>query len=242
MNTKNVKVLNMKIELYDLSEVKGYVELVDSMGSALTPVNAARVSFGVQKEELDNKDKKLIKYLLKHNHTSPFEHNVISFKFKVPLFIARQHMRHRTWSFNEISRRYTQVDIDFYSPIHFRTQHDTNRQASNNDLVDPVLNVVQGTTANWETTASSALPRHVQSSLQLYNTMLHSGISKEQARMVLPQNLYTTYIGTCNLNNLIKFINLRDHEGAQEEIREVAQACRKIAQTQWPEIMALYER
>tara|TARA_A100000164_G_C21831781_1_gene735700 strand:- start:448 stop:1146 length:699 start_codon:yes stop_codon:yes gene_type:complete len=232
----------MKIELYDLSEVRGYVELIDSMGSNLTPVNAARVSFGVQKEELDDKDKKLIKYLLNHQHTSPFEHNLISFKFKVPLFVARQHMRHRTWSFNEISRRYTQVNIDFYSPISFRTQHKTNRQASNQDLVNPVLSVVQGATTNWETKASSALQRHVSDSLKLYQNMIDNGIAKEQARMVLPQNLYTTYIGTVNLNNLIKFINLRDHEGAQQEIREVAQACQKIAQTQWPEIMAHYER
>ena len=232
----------MKIELYESSNVKGYVELVDSMGSDLTPVNAARVSFGVQKDSLDDKDKKLIKYLLKHQHTSPFEHNVLTFKFKVPLFVARQHMRHRTWSYNEISRRYTKVDINFYSPSSFRTQHKTNRQASNEDFVDPVLNVVQGTTANWETTASSAVQRHIENSLKLYNSMLDSGISKEQARMVLPQNLYTTYIGSVNLNNLIKFINLRDHEGAQQEIREVAQACLKIAQTKWPQIMAHYER
>lgn len=232
----------MKIELYDLSEVRGYVELIDSMGSNLTPVNAARVSFGVQKEELDDKDKKLIKYLLNHQHTSPFEHNLISFKFKVPLFVARQHMRHRTWSFNEISRRYTQVDIDFYSPTSFRTQHKTNRQASNQDQVNPVLSVVQGATTNWETKASSALKRHVKDSLKLYQNMIDNGIAKEQARMVLPQNLYTTYIGTVNLNNLIKFINLRDHEGAQEEIRQVAIACRQIAQNLWPEIMAHYER
>ena len=231
----------MKIELYDCSEVKGYVELVNSMGTPLTPVNAARVSFGVQKETFDDKDKKLINFLLKHQHTSPFEHNVISFKFKVPLFVARQHMRHRTWSYNEISRRYTKVDIDFYSPTYFRTQHETNRQASNEDNIDPVLNVVQGATANWETTASAALKRHIQDSLKLYQSMLDNGVCKEQARMVLPQNLYTTYIGTCNLNNLIKFINLRDHEGAQEEIRQVAQACRQIAQNVWPEIMAFYQ-
>ena len=232
----------MKIDLYDVSKVKGYVKLIDSMGDLLTPVNAARVSFGVKKETLDAKDLKLIDYLIKHKHTSPFEHNVVSFEFQVPLFVARQHMRHRTWSFNEISRRYTKKDISFYEPNTFRTQHDTNRQASNNDLVDPVLSVVQGTTANWETKASAALKRHVEDSLKLYNNMLDAGICKEQARMVLPQNLYTTYIGTCNLSNLIKFIKLRDHEGAQEEIRQVAIACRQIVQQLWPEIIeALYK-
>ena len=232
----------MKIDLYDISDSKGYVKLLDSMGDLLTPVNAARVSFGVKKETLDNKDLKLINYLIKHKHTSPFEHNIVSFEFQVPLFVARQHMRHRTWSFNEISRRYTKKDISFYQPNAFRTQHDTNRQASNNDLVDPVLDVVQGATTNWETTASAALKRHVENSLKLYNNMLDNDICKEQARMVLPQNLYTTYIGTCNLSNLIKFIKLRDHEGAQEEIRQVAIACRQIVQQLWPEIIeALYK-
>lgn len=232
----------MKIDLYDISDSKGYVKLIDSMGDLLTPVNAARVSFGVKKETLDNKDLKLINYLIKHKHTSPFEHNIVSFEFQVPLFVARQHMRHRTWSFNEISRRYTKKDISFYQPNAFRTQHDTNRQASNNDLLNPVLSVVQGATTNWETKASAALKRHVQDSLKLYHNMLDSNICKEQARMVLPQNLYTTYIGTCNLSNLIKFIKLRDHEGAQEEIRQVAIACREIVQQLWPEIIeALYK-
>ena len=232
----------MKIDLYDVSKTKGYVKLVDSMGDLLTPVNAARVSFGVKKESLDDKDLKLVKYLIKHKHTSPFEHNIVSFEFQVPLFVARQHMRHRTWSFNEISRRYTKKDISFYMPQAFRTQHETNRQASNNELVNPVLDVVQGVTSNWETNASAALLRHVEDSLKLYNNMLENGICKEQARMVLPQNLYTTYIGTCNLSNLIKFIKLRDHEGAQEEIRQVAIACRQIVQQLWPEIIeALYE-
>tara|TARA_Y100000592_G_C5450154_1_gene308289 strand:- start:747 stop:1448 length:702 start_codon:yes stop_codon:yes gene_type:complete len=232
----------MKIDLYNVSKAKGYVKLIDSMGDLLTPVNAARVSFGVKKETLDTKDLKLIDYLIKHKHTSPFEHNVVSFEFQVPLFVARQHMRHRTWSFNEISRRYTKKDISFYEPNSFRTQHDTNRQASNDDLVNPVLDVVQGTTVNWETKASSALKRHVKSSLKLYDNMIDAGICKEQARMVLPQNLYTTYIGTCNLSNLIKFIKLRDHEGAQEEIRQVAIACREIVKQLWPEIIeALYK-
>lgn len=233
----------MKIDLYDVSEVKGYVELVDSMGSLLTPVNAARVSFGKESKELTQKDKKLINYLIKHQHTSPFEHNIVSFKFKVPLFVARQHMRHRTWSFNEISRRYTSIDLDFYNPNQFRSQHESNRQASNlEDLIDPNLELVQGSTTVWNTPASCALARHVKDSLNLYNKMLNEGICREQARMVLPQNLYTTYVGTVNLNNLIKFIKLRDHEGAQQEIQEVAVACKNIVKKLWPDVIqALYE-
>ena len=113
----------------------GTVEYVDHMGSELSVVNAARVSFGVEKETLDEKDKKLINYLMQHNHTSPFEHCTITMRFTVPLFIRSQHHRHRTWAYNEISRRYTSIDMKFYSPPAFRTQHKSNRQASNNELV-----------------------------------------------------------------------------------------------------------
>lgn len=228
----------MKISLYNNSSTKGFVEYVDSMGSSLTPVNAARVSFGVEKKELDEKDKKLIKYLIKENHTSPFEHNVISFKFKVPLFVARQHMRHRTWSFNEISRRYTSIDRDYYLPTTgFRTQHKTNRQASNNDLIDPPVKQIYGEYSIWQTSATDALQKHVELSEALYENMISNGVCREQARMVLPQNLYTTYIGTVNLNNLNKFINLRVHEGAQQEIQEMAIACKTIANSIWPDLI-----
>ncbi len=125
------------IHLYD--DDIGKVEYVDHMGTDLTIVNSARVSFGVEKQELDERDIKLIKYLIKHRHTSTLEHNVMTFRFKVPLFIRSQHHRHRTWSYNEISRRYTDVNLEFYQPNQFRTQHKSNRQASNNELVDPVM-------------------------------------------------------------------------------------------------------
>ena len=109
------------------------------MGSDLTIVNAARVSFGKQKEFMDDRDRKLISYLAKHKHTSTFEHNVATFRFTVPLFIRSQHMRHRTWAYNEISRRYTDVDMRFYEPEGFRTQHQSNRQASNNEIINPLI-------------------------------------------------------------------------------------------------------
>jgi thymidylate synthase (FAD) len=232
----------MKKDLYLNSQTSGFVELVDVLGDSLTPVNAARVSFAKESSALSDKDKKLIKYLIKENHTSPFEHNVITLKFKVPLFVARQHMRHRTWSFNEVSRRYTSLDIDFYSPQFFREQHQSNRQASvANSNFDPVLYNIKGEFADHPCQSSEALQTHIESSLFLYNKMLNSGIAREQARMVLPQNLYTTYIGTVNLNNLIKFIKLRDHEGAQQEIQDMALACKAIAKSVWPEILEYLE-
>ena len=110
--------MTKSIELY--GDGIGKVEYVEHMGSDLTIVNSARVSFGVHKEELDERDIKLIKYLIKHKHTSTLEHNFITFRFKVPLFIRSQHHRHRTWSYNEISRRYTDVNLEFYQPTEFQ--------------------------------------------------------------------------------------------------------------------------
>ena len=198
------------IELY--GDGIGRVDYVESMGSDLTIVNSARVSFGTQKEELDGRDRKLINYLAKHKHTSTFEHNVVTFRFTVPLYVRSQHHRHRTWSYNEISRRYTDVNINFYEPEGFRTQHESNRQASNPDeLIDP-------------------------------NMMKDAGVCREQARGVLPQNLYTEYYGTVNLSNLLKFIDLRSHEGAQWEIQKVAEACLDIADDLWPIAVKAYRR
>ena len=108
----------MKVDLF--GDNKGSVEYITHMGSDLTIVNAARVSFGAEKEHLDEKDIKLINYLMQHNHTIPFEHCSITFRFVVPLFIRSKHHRHRTWAYNEISRRYTSVDMKFYSPKEFR--------------------------------------------------------------------------------------------------------------------------
>ena len=225
------------IKVYkSVGDETGYVSYIQHMGNdGLTIVNAARASFNVEKETLDERDKKLIAYLCKHQHTSVFEHNTMTFKFHVPLFVARQHMRHRTWSYNEISRRYTKVNIEFYNPSFFRTQHAVNRQASNLDKIDPVIKSVKGTNYTWDTSCSQAVKAHAEQSLKLFDSMIAAGVAKEQARMVLPQNLYTTYWGTVNLSNLWKFYKLRTHEGAQWEIQQVANACIQIATNYWPQ-------
>ena len=227
------------IYLYD--DKIGRVDYIDHMGSDLTIVNSARVSFGVTKSELDNRDKKLIKYLVKHRHTSTFEHNVVTFRFIVPMFIRSQHMRHRTWSYNEISRRYTDKDLQFYTPKTFRTQHKTNRQASNIDEINPII-VPDLADFGEGTHADHAIRNHVGKSMELFNRLMSEGVCREQARMVLPQNLYTEYYGTCNLNNLLKFVKLRLHEGAQWEIRQVAQACLEISQELWPEATSAFRK
>ena len=228
------------IELYE--DGIGKVDYVSHMGSDLTVVNSARVSFGVEKDELDDKDRKLINYLIKHRHTSTLEHNLLTFRFTVPLYVRSQHHRHRTWSYNEISRRYTDVNIQFYEPKAFRTQHKSNRQASNaEELINPkIVFYWDESTSGYK--ASETMREFHQGALELYNSMIEAGVCREQARGVLPQNLYTEYYGTVNLSNLLKFIDLRTHEGAQWEIQKVAEACLEIATDLFPETVGAYRR
>jgi len=226
------------IELYE--DGIGKVEYVQHMGDDLTIVNAARVSFGKEKIELDNRDKKLIKYLIDQKHTSTLEHNVVTFRFTVPLFVRAQHHRHRTWSYNEISRRYTEINMNFYEPKSFRTQHKSNRQASNLDKIDPVI-WPDLADPDYGTQASEAIRNHHKNSLDLFNRLLKEGVCREQARGVLPQNMYSEYYGSVNLNNLIKFISLRSHDGAQWEIQKVAEACHTIASDLWPHAMSHFK-
>ena len=231
--------MNDTIYLYD--DNIGRVQYVQHVGNDKMVVNAARVSFGQDNQkELDDRDRKLIRYLIKHRHTSTLEHCSITFKFVVPLYIRSQHHRHRTWSYNEISRRYTDENLEFYEPMSFRTQHKSNRQASNSeDLVNPLIDI--GDFGNSAIMPASTLIKnwHINS-LMLYNRLLDSGVCREQARGVLPQNLYTQYYGTTNLNNLFKFVELRTHDGAQWEIQQVAKACLKIAEDLFPETIKAY--
>jgi len=225
-------LLKMKMPLYE--DNKGFVELVDAVGDDLTVVNSARVSFGKHKTELEAKDKKLIKYLIKHKHTSTLEHCFVTFRVKVPLFVRSQHHRHRTWSYNEISRRYTDFDIQFYEPEAFRTQHKSNRQASNaEELIDPVIE-------SWQYEASDCITMHHDASLKLFNELTEAGVCREQARGILPQNMYTEYYASANLNNILKFIDLRTHEGAQWEIQEMAKGMLKIIEKLYPATVGAY--
>ncbi len=154
----------------------GRVDYVSHMGSDLTVVNSARVSFGTTKSELDKRDRKLIRYLVAHKHTSTLEHCVVTFKFVVPLYIRSQHHRHRTWSYNEISRRYTDKDLQFYCPKEFRTQHKSNRQASNPDeLADPYLWKEPKATLVpvFHPRASEVYREHCATSLRLFEELLN---------------------------------------------------------------------
>tara|TARA_R100000664_G_C2732659_1_gene122873 strand:+ start:224 stop:922 length:699 start_codon:yes stop_codon:yes gene_type:complete len=229
--------MDKRIELY--GDGIGAVEYVQHVGSDLTVVNSARVSFGKHKEEIDDRDRKLINYLIKHKHTSTLEHCSLTFRFKVPLYVRSQHHRHRTWSYNEISRRYTDFDIEFYEPEMFRTQHESNRQASNEEeMIDP--NIWSFELGHYIPVSEYMKNHHIKT-LKAFNKMLKLGVCKEQARGILPQNMYTEYYGTVNLNNLLKFIDLRTHEGAQWEIQQVAKACKDIAGWLYPLTVMAYD-
>ena len=223
----------MKKEYYLYNDNIGKIELVQHMGEDITVVNSSRVSFGVHKDEMNDKDKKLVNYLIKHKHTSTLEHNIATFRIKVPIFVRSQHHRHRTWSYNEISRRYTDADLQFYTPEEYRTQHKSNRQASNLDsLINPVMDVYP---EHLESRlCNEAVEFHVRNSLHLYEDMIKKGVAREQARMILPQNMYTEYYATANANNILKFIDLRTHEGAQWEIQQLANRMLDIIENLWP--------
>jgi len=227
-----------RIDLY--GDGIGAVEYIQHMGSDLTIVNSARVSYGNGKQKLDAGDQNLIKYLLDNRHTSPFEHCTVTFRFTVPMYISKQHMRHRTWSYNEISRRYTDVDLKFYEPNSYRSQHKTDRQASNNDAINPTLGnlptrVMAGARfSKAPLPANKAVIKHHKDALRLYNGLIEFGVCREQARGVLPQNLYTQYFGTANLSNIFKFISLRLPTDAQWEIQAVARAVLEITSNCFP--------
>lgn len=195
---------------------QGWIGLIDIMGSETTIVNAARVSFGKLRKEMNEKDVELLKFLIDNKHTSPLEHLVFTFSIHCPLFVRGQWHRHRTWSYNEISRRYTEFDITFYNPPQLRVQSKDNRQAS-----------VEGSDIN-NAELKSLIDKHNKDSYKLYEELIAKGVCREQARGVLPQNMMVTFWATVNLSNLLHFLELRDHPHAQWEIREYAQAIKKL--------------
>ena len=209
---------------------QGWVGLIDHMGTETTFVNAARVSFGKLKKEMDERDIQLTEYLIANKHTSPLEHMVFTFSIHCPLFVRGQWHRHRTWSYNEISRRYTDFDIEFYTPPKLRRQAKSNRQASFADesFDDEALR--------------QEIDRHHAESFKLYERLLDSGVCREQARGVLPQNMMVTFWGTVDLSNLLHFLELRDSEHAQWEIREYAVAIKKLIKPLIPNVAAYFAK
>ena len=198
--------------------VVGNIKLVRHMGDELAIVNAARMSFDKHKDELDDKDIALLRSLVRNHHTSPLEHVVFTFEVHCPLFVRAQWFRHRTWSFSEVSRRYTSDGMDFFLPSEdeIRMQSADAREAS----VDGLSPVRKEAVEKMEEATRKAF--------ETYQELLDMGVSREQARMVLPQNLNTTFLATVDLNNLIKFLQLRSGKHAQSEIRVYAECIKEL--------------
>lgn len=216
----------------------GYVELIDSMGNDKSIVNAARVSLNKDSihSPFDEDDEKLIRYLLVHKHTSPLEHVVFTFLVKCPLFVRSQWHRHRTWSYNEVSRRYTSEDIDFYIPDNFRKQAENNRQASTEE---ELLEIKARDDEIY------SIPTYVNSLSTLlyheYMNLIAQGVCREQARMILPQNMYTRFYATVDLWNLLHFIEVREDNHSQYEMQLYGKAVKDIAKVIVPATMQIWE-
>ena len=191
----------------------GKVEYISHMGSDLSVVNAARVSFGVEKEDLNDKDIKLIRYLMRHGHTSPFEHCVLTMRFSVPLFVRSQHHRHRTWSYNEISRRYVDFPPEFYDVDVWRGRPVDKKQGSSENTIEWV---------NRDRRTDTLKSEVENIALKNYNTMIEAGVAPEQARMILPQSMMTEWYWSGTLYAFARVCNLRCSPDAQYESKEVA--------------------
>lgn len=200
---------------------KGFVRLVDWMGGDEAVVLSARVSYA-QGLKGDEKDRKLVDYLLKHQHMTPFEQAVFKFHIKMPIFVMRQLVRHRAASINEESARYREVDDDFYVPQAFRRQDSVNKQGS---VAAPEIN--QGK-------ALELYEKTVQSAYQAYRGLIGQGVAREMARMCLPVGLYTQIYWTISARNLMHFIELRAESHAQWEIQQYALACAKFFKIRMP--------
>lgn len=199
---------------------KGFVRLVDFMGGDEAVVQAARVSFG-QGSKGEERDRKLVHYLMEHGHHTPFEHAVFKFHVKCPLFVARQWFRHRWSSFNEISGRYTEMKDEFYRPARWRTQKGKDYR-------------YEELPAERAAGISETLESHYRDVYALYERLLAEGVAKEQARIVLPLALYTQFYWTVNARSLFNFLKLRTDQHAQHEIRAYAERIVEIFREKMP--------
>ena len=194
------------------------VTLIDYMGSDLSVVNAARVSFHKESSSFQEQDAKLISYLAKHKHTSPFNHCFISVRVKAPIFVARQLVKHKFLPWNEVSRRYVDEEPEFYITEVWRAKVDNVKQGSGGPLEKYDFNFMRG----------------IFDALDLYKEMLKEGVCAEQARMVLPQNTMTEWIWSGSLGAFADMLRLRLHSHTQAETRQVAQKIKALIEPLFP--------
>jgi len=219
---------------------KGFVEVIDTLGSDLTVVNSARVSFGKRKEVYDDSDRALVKFLAKYKHFSPFRHMVVQFHLKAPEFVMRQWYKHvvgiettssyptKDHAWNEISGRYTPVS-DYYIPEVWRKQSQDNKQASEGELDD-----LQQKRMNH------LYDRYLKDVERVYETMVQTGMAKEQARIVLPLSQYTEVYWTASFQAIMNFIELRDETTAQWEIQQYAKCLKEMMYDIYPETVKIW--
>lgn len=208
---------------------RGFVRYVDNYGTDQRVVEAARISY-LSPSKGAEADQKLFNYLFKMRHTSPFEQNCITFHIKLPLFVQGQMVRHRTQKLNQVSARYSEMKDYFYIPTTWRKQDEKNKQGSSAE-------------EDWNKKEGELTPNEVfsvQAKLvsdmcyDSYQQLIQNGVSREMARMILPQNLYTEIYSQWDLHNLMHFFRLRLDKHAQQEIREYAEAMYKIFAELYP--------
>ncbi|MEN3046463.1 MAG: FAD-dependent thymidylate synthase [Candidatus Hydrothermales bacterium] len=200
---------------------KGFLRLVDFMGGDKAVIQAARVSYGsgLKGEE---KDKKLLFFLLENEHMTPFEHSVFKFHVKCPIFVARQWFRHRWGSFNEISGRYTEYKEEFYLPEKLRIQSKKNKQVGEFGFIENESELIEKI-------------REIQEkAYEVYKILIENNVARELARIVCPLSLYTEFYWTVNARSLMNFLRLRLDLSAQYEIREYAKVILKIFKEKMP--------
>jgi thymidylate synthase (FAD) len=210
----------------------GFIRLVDYMGGDERIVQAARVSYGTGTKTV-REDKKLIHYLLRNEHMSPFEQVIFTFHIKMPIFVARQWVRHRTARLNEISGRYSVMEDEFYLPqeedIRFQSTH--NRQGRSEEEVPPKL----------QEQVREILKKNYSNAYEGYQQLIDSNISREIARIILPLSLYTQMYWQIDLRNLLHFIKLRSDVHAQKEIRVYAEILGRIVKIVTPYVWEAFE-
>ena len=221
----------MKIDVLD----SGFIEVMDHLGDDLTVVNSARVSFGKRKTMYEDGDRKLVTFLAKHKHYSPFRHMVVQFHIKAPEFVMRQWYKHvvgiettsssatKDHAWNEISGRYVPVK-DFYKPLIWRQQSPDNKQGSGEDMPENINQECQQIFDNFMINVDES-----------YENLLKLGVAKEQARTILPLNQYTEVYWTASFQAIMNFLELRTEKTAQWEIQQYAQAIKQLVSKIYPE-------
>ena len=198
------------------------VELIDSMGSDLTVVNAARVSFAKVSEQLDDSDERLIHYLAEHGHWSPFAHAFLQFRIKAPIFVARQLVKHQIGlSWNEVSRRYVDEPPEFHSPKVWRGRPKNSKQGSDGEVED-------------QNTPQKVLEQTNLSAFKNYNILIKQGVAPEQARMILPQTMMTEWYWSGSLQAFARVCNQRLDAHSQEETQDIARQIQEKALPLFP--------